>query len=462
MEKLAIVLRSRFSVLSLITLAALIAAYGSFPILESPPMVPKAALLVTITLILWASGIVSEALATLLFFVGGILFKIAPPEVVLSGLTSSAFWMIFSGLILGAAIRTTGLSNRIAAFLAPLAAEGPIPAIAGATLFGILLAFLMPSAMGRIVLIIPLLQDLNNRLGLGAENRSRRGILLGGILGTALPSTAILPSNVPNNVLAGIYEGLFHQPISYGDYLWQHFPILGALKSLLLVALLAVFYREKSWAPPPSEDEQQPWTPSELRLTAYLAIAVLLWMTDSIHRISPAWVGLGVAILCLAPDIGVVPGKMLQNINVEPLLYVAGVVSLGAVISHTGLGQQLATWLERLLPSVPEGGMGSFLALCTLSTLLGALTTVPGVPAILTPMTEHFATLSLLPHSLVLASQVVGFSTLLFPYQAPPVAAALQLSGISRREMTKVLLALAALSIPLLWPLDYLWLNTVS
>jgi integrase len=118
--------------------------------------------------------------------------------------------------------------------------------LAGASLFGLLLAFLVPSAMGRIVLIIPILQDLSERLGLPREGKDARGILLAGILGTALPSTAILPSNIPNNVLAGIYERLSHQPISYSDYLLLHFPVLGAIKTVLLIVTLAFLYRSPS------------------------------------------------------------------------------------------------------------------------------------------------------------------------------------------------------------------------
>ena len=42
------------------------------------------------------------------------LLAIASPKVVFSGFYSGAFWLVFGGLIIGAAVETTGLGNRIA------------------------------------------------------------------------------------------------------------------------------------------------------------------------------------------------------------------------------------------------------------------------------------------------------------------------------------------------------------
>jgi hypothetical protein len=336
--------------------------------------------------------------------------------------------------------------------------------LAGASVFGLFLAFLVPSAMGRIVLIIPILQDLSERLGLPREGKDARGILLAGILGTALPSTAILPSNIPNNVLASIYEHLSHQPISYSDYLLLHFPVLGAIKTGLLIVILAFLYRSPSnmgTAMLPRV-EAGPFSPSERRLSMYLGMAILFWLTDGIHHVSPAWVGLAAATVCLLPVVGVLPGKALQSINLEPLIFVSGVVGLGALISHSGLGGDLAGWVEAGLPMSQTSGLANFLSLCGLSTVVGVFTTLPGVPAVLTPLTDQFARMSGLPNPLVLASQVVGFSTLLFPYQSPPLVAALQLTSITRWEMTRIAFIVAVLSVAFLWPLDYLWLSIVA
>jgi len=426
-----------------------------------PGQEAKAAALVIVTVSLWASALISEALTALGFLVAAILSGVAPPGVVLSGLGSSAFWMVFSGIVIGTAIKATGLSARIAGLLARLLGTGQVRILAGVTIFGVLLAFLMPSAMGRVVLIVPILADLVERLGCPKFSKLPAGVMLAGILGTTLPSTAILPSNIPNNVLIGIAENVFHLQLSYSEYLIQHFPLLGLAKTVLLVVVLAVFHRDAGvHAIADRQVTALPLAASDYRLIAYLGAATLLWMTDGIHHISPAWVGLAIAVVCLLPGIGVLPAKTLQSLNFEPLAYVAGVVGLGAVISHTGLGHRAAQWSRIVLQNAPPNGrMENFLNLSGLSTLVGTLTTLPGVPAVLTPLTQEFSRMTGLSTSMVLATQVIGFSTLIFPYQAPPLVAALQLTGLSRWHMTKVTAVVALVSAMILWPLDYLWLS---
>lgn len=120
----------------------------------------------------WSAAALPEALTALLFFAGAVLLRVAPPAVVFAGLASPAFWLVFSGLIVGTAVRDSGLSRLLARHLARLLRGGARRALAGAALCGLLLSFLMPSAMGRVVLLVPVLQDLATRLGLPPDSRA--------------------------------------------------------------------------------------------------------------------------------------------------------------------------------------------------------------------------------------------------------------------------------------------------
>lgn len=73
----------------------------------------------------------------------------------------------------------------------------------------------------------------------GVANLWRRGAGRGDPYGAGeLQSTAIPAPNSPNNVLTEIYEGLFNLQIAYSQYLRQHFPVQGLLKTVVLVSLL--------------------------------------------------------------------------------------------------------------------------------------------------------------------------------------------------------------------------------
>ena len=80
--------------------------------LTHPLFLPS--LIVGVTIVLWATSLLPEFITALLFFAAAMMAKIAPPEVIFGGFASSAFWLVFSGFVLGIAIRKTGLADRAA------------------------------------------------------------------------------------------------------------------------------------------------------------------------------------------------------------------------------------------------------------------------------------------------------------------------------------------------------------
>src|SRR3546814_15514589 len=85
------------------------------------------------------------------------------------------------------------------------------------------------------------------------------------------------------------------------------------------------------------------------------------------------------------------------------------------------------------------------------------MSTMPGVPAIMTPIAGDMAAASGLPIETVLMTIVVGFSTVFFPYQVPPLIVVLQLANIPARAAAGTALLTAVPTILILLPLDYLW-----
>jgi hypothetical protein len=79
------------------------------------------------------------------------------------------------------------------------------------------------------------------------------------------------------------------------------------------------------------------------------------------------------------------------------------------------------------------------------------------MPAVLTPLAAPMAEAADLPLLTVLMTQVVGFSSLAFPYQSPPLMVALQLARVPLGIATKLTLALSLATLLLLAPLVFLW-----
>ena len=431
--------------------------------MPAAPLIARAGAVIALCIGLWATGWLPQWLTALTFFTLCTVAGVAPAETVFAGFGSAATWLVFAGLVIGAAIQFTGLGTTLARGVGPWLAGSYRKALVGVILLGLAMAFFMPSGMGRIVLMVPILTALADQLGYATGSRGRTGLILGGMMGTFLPTYAILPANVPNNVLMGAAEAVLGTPPTYSDYLLLHFPVLGLLKTLLLIAVMLWLYRDRA---PPAVVETTPappWlTAPERWLAGLLSLAVVLWMTDAWHGISPAWIGMGVALVCLFPGSRLLGDKPLQAIDFDAFLYVAGIVSLGALAYQSGLGELVAGRLLSMLPLNDAADAAIFGMLSGLAMALGTLVTLPGIPAILTPLAPGLAAITGWSEEAVYMTQVVGFSTVLLPYQAPPLIVGILAARISLRETARLCLITAMLSIVLLWPLDYLWWQSLG
>lgn len=425
-----------------------------------PPAAAHTAALAVVAIAFWATGRLPEHVVALAFLLGAVLLKIAPPPVVFSGFSSTAWWLIFGGLIIGVAVRRTGLGDRVALGLSALFGTRYAGLVVGITVIGLVLGFILPSSIGRAVLLLPIAASLAERHGFVDGRPGRTGIVLAAAFAVHLPTFTILPANVPNMVLAGAAEQLYGYTPLYGHYLLLHFPVLGLLKAVVTVGLVLWLFPDRAGgqvtgiAPTlsrrPSRDE---W-----RLTLLIALSLALWVTDFVHHVSPAWVSLAAGIVCLLPVTGLVPPKAFaQDMPYGTLFYIAGIMALGAVVAHSGLGDVLAHQLLAVLPLAPRADGQNFAALAALGTLMGLVTTLPGVPAVLTPLAADLAQATGWPLETVLMAQVLGFSTVLFPYESGPLVVGAQLSGAGMAAALKLCLALAVVTVVVLLPLDYLW-----
>lgn len=463
-------MKVKFSFKNIILFSVLIAAslLVLFPVSSHPASFSYSAAIILVTLACWSTSIIPPFLAGLIFFALSAIFHLADNSILLSGFASSAVWLIIAGFVIGSAIASTGLDKRLAAVIAPYLVFSYSRLIFGLVATAMLLGFIMPSSVGRAIVLIPIGMALAEKVGFVQGSNGRRGIAVALALACNIPSFAILPANIPNMILTGASETLFGIHFSYIDYVLLHYPVLGILKSLLLVILVLVIFPDKvvnEWdmkkvksAPEANADQKK-----QNKVAWLLGITLLFWITDSIHGVNAAWVGLTTAIILLLPKWGVVETKSFNSIvDFGTVIFVAAALGLGALVNASGVGESMGQAFSYLLPTSTENTFLSFMSLSLISTLTGLVTTVPGVPTVLSPMAADFAQLTGFSVTTVLMTQVIGFSTILFPYQVAPLIIAMQLSRESLASLLKVTLPLAIVTILFLMPLDYLWWATLG
>ncbi len=438
--------------------AGLVLAVAPTPAGLPPGMLPTAGVVV-LCVGLWATAVLPEYLTSVIFFFLAVTITGAEPEVVFAGFYSTAGWLVFGGLIIAASVQTTGLGARIATAAVAYFGSSYQGFLWRIVLTAALMGFIMPSNMGRVLVMLPIFLSMGERLGFGPGTTGRTGITLAVAAGSIYPSFGILTAAVPNVVLLGAAESIHGIEITYGEYFLMHFPVISVV-NLLALPFLIGFLFPANVQPAPTPARGAPWTAAERNLLLILVMALALWITDHWHRVSPAWIAMGAGILCLLPRLGCIPAASLTGtVNLGPWLFICGIVGMGSVVVHSGLGDLLAGWLLDKLPMQPGRDLFNLASMSAVGMLISIVTTVPGEPVIAATLAKDISAVTGWPVATVLLTQAVNWSMVPFPYELPPLVVASRMAGMRAGQAIRLLLTLTALAWVVTLPLHFVWLR---
>jgi anion transporter len=420
-----------------------------------------AAALVLLTVGLWAIGTLPEYVVGLIFFTLAMILAVAPADVVFSGFASSTLWLVLGGLVIATAVQRSGLADQIAGALFERFMHSYAQLVAAVVVLAIVLSFLIPATVSRTLLLVPIAAALAERVGFERGSTGYYGLVTAAIMATYQCGTTVLTANAPNLVLAGSAEALYRIQITYAEYLWVQFPVLGLLKGSAIVGFVCWLFRAQM-RPAQERRAPAPLTPEQWRTLVILVAALGFWVTDFLHGIKAGWIGMAAAVVCLLPRVGVMPPTAFADVRLGVYFYIGATLGLGLVTQTTGLSQLLGQLIERALPLEQGADFANFIKLSLFSTFAGMLSTNPAQPAVLSPLAEHFSEATGWPLRTVLMTFGIGFTTFLLPYQVPPVLVGMQVGGVRLGTMLRLSLPLAAFGIVLMLPLQYLWWRVIG
>lgn len=412
----------------------------------------------------WATKALQEFLVSLVLFLFVVLTGIAEPEVIFAGFYSKAFWLVFGSLVLVMAVSTSGVASWVASHIVSRFSSSYNRLLFGMMVMATLLAFVMPSTMARVILTIPILLAIIKQFHLQPGSQARDGLIIAVAAASYIQGASILTANVPNQVLIGAAETQYGIGYTYTGWLVTFFPLLGAMKLLLMYWVARLLFSESLSNGGVVIETRAINDPVIFKkVSVVLVLCLLLWMTDTLHGVSPAWVSLAAAVFLLLPGVGVISAKQFQEkMNISALLFLAGVLGLGSLISSSGLGNWFGEHMVSLLPFVPGVDFLNYMLLYLVNTITSLLTAMPGMPAVQAPIAAQIAQVTHWSVNQVLIQQVVSFGSLILPYQIPPFLLALQLTDTSFIKATKYLMITWLLSSVTLVPLQFLWMKLLG
>ena len=309
-------------------------------------------------LISWMTHALDHALAGLigcyLFWALGVVkFSVA-----FSGFSDTTPWFLFGAILFGMMASKTGLARRVAYLLMLRIGTTYSRLLLGLIVSDFVLTFLVPSGIARVVIMATVALGLIDAFGLDLTSNVARGMFI------ILTYTAGLFDKM---VIAGAASitgrGLIEK---YGgvEVLWSRW-LLAYLPCTAITIFIA--WRLTLWLYKPerpalpggaeflTEELRQmgPWTWLEKKAGLLMIAAILLWITDFWHHISPAMVGLGVGLAAALPILGVLDLGDLKKVNYLPVFFVATALGMGQVLISTKaldvLTASVLGWMQPLV-----------------------------------------------------------------------------------------------------------------
>ena len=288
-------------------------------------------------------------MAYLVFALGNKHFNSAPENIdrYVQTFSDHIIWLLLGGFFLARAMAKTNLDESLIRFTLKTAGSNPRNIFIGlmaTTMFASMLISNTASTTMVLAAIFPLLKSL------GKKSNLAKALLLGIPVAATTGGMATIIGTPANAIAAGMLE---NEGIKIDFLSWMIYglPIALVLTAVSCFALIKKYIKDSEPVSVAFLYNQESVTVKGSSLHRNIVVTVILvtiglWLTSSLH-------GLTSASVCAVPLVvltltGVLDGKDIQQMGWDTLLLVAGGLSLGLALEHTGLLNHYAELLISL------------------------------------------------------------------------------------------------------------------
>lgn len=353
---------------------------------------------------------------------------------------SPLIWLFFGGFVLARAAEKIRLTDWLALNVLQRLGTRPTHQLLGC--MAVTFTFSMfvsntATATMMVAVLMPVLQSIPQ------EDRFRKGLVLGIAFAANLGGMGTVIGSPPNAIAAGALHDV--RPIDFAGWM-----LAGLPPALLLLAIawgyLVFRYPSATGSIDMSALGRSAAQPSKVARWRRIAVIVVfvttigLWLTTSFHHL-PATV-IAFVPTCALTTLGVLDANDIRTIRWDVLLLIAGGLSLGVAVSHTGL----AEWMLAHLALENVSAFGLALVFTTATVVLSNVMSNTAAANILVPVaiaaSAGFEAVTVVPLALGASAAMC------LPISTPPNAIVYGTGELETKEML-----LGGLLIALLAPL---------
>lgn len=291
------------------------------------------------------------------FFMASNLALGMPANIVFSGFTGSAVWVLIPALFFGFVLAKTGLGKRIAYFGMKHARLSYGGLLVTWAVIGIVLSVLTPSITVRVVIVTPIALYCVNICNLPAGSKGRSLILLTAWSMAVIPGTGWMTGSLAGPILNGFFSAVPGLgPISFNDW---------ARVSFLPVAIISILTLTGGyWVLKPSEtlnlskevfqaeyEKLGAMSKPEIFTSVILVASFLMFVTNSLHHIPDVATCLFALFLLTAA--GVINAREVSTgIGWDLVIFIGTATGFSALFAQAGISQWISSILVRALAPI--------------------------------------------------------------------------------------------------------------
>ena len=304
-------------------------------------------------------------MAYLVFALGNPNFNSEPEDIAkyVNTFSSSIIWLMLGGFFIAEAMTKTKLDADLLRFTMRLSGTSPRGILLGLMLTTMTGSMLM-SNTATTAMVIAAVMPLLTTLGRGSP--LAKALLVGIPIAASTGGMATIIGTPPNAIAAGALENAGIE-LDFLHWMYYGIPLAIGLSIISWLVLVAMFVQDNRPVPldiVPARTQVEDAalrTPRAICL-AVITVTLLLWITSSLHGVSVSAIS-AIPIVFLTMT-GILQGSDVRRLSWDTLLLVAGGLSLGVALQHSGLLTHYANRVTDL--SVPDLAFVCVLAYVTM------------------------------------------------------------------------------------------------
>ncbi|MDK9711500.1 SLC13 family permease [Acidaminobacter sp.] len=346
-----------------------------------------------LTVLSWAFQAISQSVAAVFLLAMFSTFGMTPLQQVFKFPLSDNFITIAMSFLMSQAIVNSGIAARLADTLLARFVRKPMDLIWVGIAANFLLMFLIPQPFSRTILLAAIFVEYIKRHKLPSATSE---IIMLNLFVTAV--TTLMMFLTADVILNNFAVEMSGTDISWFEWAkWMAVPsfVTTLIMSWLLIVMNRKVFEVALGRPSANAGEQDPehivshspLSKSEKIVLALVLATVGLWMTESLHGISSAWVAVA-CVAGLAVFTGTLKFQDLKSLNFPLMLFLTAAFSIGSVMQSSGISAAMFSVFRMdalvgtawFVPAII--GLNAVIHQLVGSTVTSLSITVPGLRAI--------------------------------------------------------------------------------